>query len=140
EGGQHDPVGGAGDCGMVHVQSGPDRRESLPASATDRAATPDATPRLRDGDRRFWILACRWVPRWRESLLVVQPATVLGWHRRGRTAYWRWRSRCRRGGGRPRITGSCGLRIVRKRRPCSGRAVIVPQQSAQPLAAANEGA
>ena len=37
-------------------------------------------PRLRAGDRRFWILACRWVPRWRESLLVVQPATVLGWH------------------------------------------------------------
>jgi hypothetical protein len=37
-------------------------------------------PKLRGGDRRFWILACRWVPRWRESLLVVQPATVLGWH------------------------------------------------------------
>ena len=45
-------------------------------------------PRLRDDDRRFWILACRWVPRWRQGLLVVQPATVLGWHRRGWTAYW----------------------------------------------------
>jgi hypothetical protein len=22
-------------------------------------------PRLRDRDRRFWILACRWIPRWR---------------------------------------------------------------------------
>jgi hypothetical protein len=41
---QHDQVGGAGDRGMVHVQSGPDRRESMPASAVDRAATPDATP------------------------------------------------------------------------------------------------
>ena len=51
----------------------------------DERRTP--RPRLRDGDRRFWILACRWVPRWRESLLVVQPATVLGWHRRGWTAY-----------------------------------------------------
>ncbi len=58
-------------------------------------------PRLRAGDRRFWILACRWVPRWREFLLVVQRATVLGWHRRGWTAYWRWRSRQRRRGGRP---------------------------------------
>jgi hypothetical protein len=52
-------------------------------------------PRLRDGDRRFWILACRWVPRWREFLLVVQPATVLGWHRRGWGAMasvdgWSW--------------------------------------------------
>ena len=60
-------------------------------------------PRLRDGDRRFWILVSRWVPRWREFLLVVQPATVLGWHRRGWTAYWRWRSRRRTRGGRPRI-------------------------------------
>ena len=70
-------------------------------------------PRLRDGDRRFWILACRWVPRWRESLLVVQPATVLGWHRRGWTAYWRWRSRRRTGGGRPRIAGE--LRVLIRR-------------------------
>ena len=58
-------------------------------------------PRLRDGDRRFWILVCRWFPTWRDSLLVVQPNTVLRWHRRGWTAYWRWRSRPRRRGGRP---------------------------------------
>ena len=24
-------------------------------------------PRLRDGDRRFWILVCRWFLRWRDS-------------------------------------------------------------------------
>jgi transposase InsO family protein len=70
-------------------------------------------PRLRAGDRRFWILACRWVSRWRESLLVVQPATVLGWHRRGWTAYWRWRSRRRRGGGRPRVAGELRALIRR---------------------------
>jgi putative transposase len=70
-------------------------------------------PRLRDGDRLFWILACRWVPRWREFLLVVQPATVLGWHRRGWTAYWRWRSRRRTSGGRPRIAGEVRALIRR---------------------------
>jgi hypothetical protein len=43
-GGFHDQVGGEGVRGMVHIQSGPDRRESVPASAVDRAATPDATP------------------------------------------------------------------------------------------------
>jgi hypothetical protein len=58
-------------------------------------------PRLRDGDRRFSILVCRWFPTWRDLLLVVQPNTVLRWHRRGWTAYWRWRSRPRKGGGRP---------------------------------------
>ena len=31
-------------------------------------------PRLPDPDRRFWILACRWVPRWREFLALVHSA------------------------------------------------------------------
>jgi hypothetical protein len=34
-------------------------------------------PRLRDKDRRFWILASRWCPHWRKSLLVVTPGTVM---------------------------------------------------------------
>ena len=55
-------------------------------------------PRLRDTDRRFWILACRWLPHWREPLLIATPTTVLRWHRKGWKAYWRWRSRPR---GRP---------------------------------------
>ncbi len=59
-------------------------------------------PRLRDSDRRFWIVACHRFARWRETLIIVQPETVLGWHRRGWKAYWRWRSR-RSGGGRRRI-------------------------------------
>ena len=37
-------MGGEGDRGLAHIQSGPDRRESVPASAVDRAATPDAPP------------------------------------------------------------------------------------------------
>ena len=35
-------------------------------------------------------------------LLIVQPETVVGWHRAGFRLYWRWRSQPR--GGRPRIT------------------------------------
>ncbi len=60
-------------------------------------------PQLDDSDRRFWILACRWFSGWRESLLIVNPETVLGWHRKGWRAYWRWRSRPRSIGGRRRI-------------------------------------
>src|SRR5207247_11315461 len=37
---------------------------------------------------------------WRASLLIVQPATVLAWHREGFQLYWRWKSR-RRSAGRP---------------------------------------
>ena len=33
-------------------------------------------PRLQDQDRRFWILASRWCPHWRKSLLIVTPGTV----------------------------------------------------------------
>src|SRR5499427_8822860 len=48
-------------------------------------------PRLEDGDRRFWVLACRWFVDWRTSVLIVKPETVLRWHRRGWRTYW-----CRR--------------------------------------------
>ena len=50
-------------------------------------------PRLTDVDRRFWILVRRWFWGWREPLLIVKPETVIGWHRKGWRAYWRWRSR-----------------------------------------------
>src|SRR5262249_21900251 len=39
---------------------------------------------------------------WQSTLVIVQPATVLAWHRRGFQLYWRWKSR-RRPGGRPPI-------------------------------------
>ena len=58
---------------------------------------------LADADRRFWILACRWFSDWRRSLVIVQPDTVLGWHRRGWRADWRWRSRPRNRGGRRQV-------------------------------------
>lgn len=60
-------------------------------------------PRLKNVDRCFWILACRWFSRWRKALLIVKPETVLDWHRRGWKVYWRWRSRGRGKGGRRRI-------------------------------------
>src|ERR1700730_14112557 len=57
-------------------------------------------PRIRDADRRFWVLARRWFADWRRCLLVVKPETVLRWHRRGWQAYWRRRSRWGRKAGR----------------------------------------
>jgi len=60
-------------------------------------------PRIRDADRRFWVLACRWLADWRRSLLIVKPETVLRWHRRGWRAYWRRHSRWKGNAGRPPI-------------------------------------
>ena len=58
-------------------------------------------PALRWRDRAFWdILSCLW-PDWRQSLFIVQPETVIRWHRQGFRYYWRWKSRYR-WPGRPR--------------------------------------
>src|SRR5690349_18997486 len=58
-------------------------------------------PRLRRADRIFWVTLRRLWSRWREALLIVQPETVVGWHRAGFRLFWRLRSRTSQL-GRPR--------------------------------------
>ncbi len=52
-------------------------------------------PCFRLWDRLFWILFSRWWPQWRDSLIIVQPETVLRWRREGWSALWRYRARGR---------------------------------------------
>jgi hypothetical protein len=73
-------------------------------------------PRFRFSDRLFWLLLARWWPGWRDSLVIVQPATVLRWHRKGWSGLWRYRSRGRWRGGRPRISREIRRLIVRMAR------------------------
>ena len=40
-------------------------------------------PRLLPADPQFWMQARRWYSGWRDVLLIVQPETVLRWHREG---------------------------------------------------------
>src|SRR6516162_5760381 len=49
-------------------------------------------PRLARWDRVLWVWLSRVWAGWRSSLVIVQPATVLAWHRRGFQLYWRWKS------------------------------------------------
>jgi len=57
-------------------------------------------PRLTDADRLFWVtLSATWSD-WRDALHIVQPETVVRWHRQGFRYYWRWKSRHR---GRPKV-------------------------------------
>ena len=60
-------------------------------------------PQIRDRDRLLWIFLSRIWRSWRQPLLLVQPETVIRWHRAGYLAYWRFKSRTRRR-GRPRLT------------------------------------
>ena len=53
-------------------------------------------------DRFLWVWLYRIWPQALNAVVLVKPATVVGWHRRGFRLYWRWRSRSR-APGRPRI-------------------------------------
>ena len=60
-------------------------------------------PRLRRVDRIFWVTVRRLWSGWHETLLIVQPETVVGWHRAGFRLFWRLRSRTIKL-GRPTVT------------------------------------
>lgn len=59
-------------------------------------------PRLNPSDRAFWALLSRLLPDWPRHLTIVQPDTVIRWHRAGWRLYWRWRSDP--GRGRPKVS------------------------------------
>src|SRR6201997_4986788 len=54
---------------------------------------------LLSADRLLWVWLYRVRPQILESLVLIKPATVVKWHRKGFRIYWRWRSRCP---GRPK--------------------------------------
>ena len=60
--------------------------------------------RFRPSDRLLWLVLRQLWPRWRDALVLVQPATVDRWHREGFHRCWRRRSRRP---GRPRIDSEC---------------------------------
>jgi len=49
-------------------------------------------PQLSTGDRLFWILLAKGWREWRSALVVVQPDTVVRWHRQWLRRQWTWRS------------------------------------------------
>ncbi len=52
-------------------------------------------PRCTPTDRALLVLLASRVRAWRQALVIVQPETVLRWHRQGLRLFWRWRSRPR---------------------------------------------
>jgi len=70
--------------------------------------------RLRD--RLLCLLLVRWWPDWSDALLIVEPATVLRWRRSAWSGLWRYRSRWRWRGGRPRLPKKLRQLMVRTAR------------------------
>ena len=58
-------------------------------------------PQIAPADRGFWVFLSQVWSGWKETLVIVQPDTVVRWHRKGFRLYWR--SISRRGPGRPPI-------------------------------------
>ena len=56
---------------------------------------------LTNNDRWFLAQMYRWFPSILTVVTIVQPETLVRWHRAGFRGFWRWKSNSR--GGRPRI-------------------------------------
>jgi hypothetical protein len=65
-------------------------------------------------DRLLLVWLYRLYPALLDAIIIVQPETVIRWHRRGFRAYWRWKSR--HVGGRPRIDSEIRALIRRMSR------------------------
>jgi putative transposase len=60
-------------------------------------------PQLTPADRYFWVVLSRVWLDWRSALAIVQPDTVIAWHRKGFRLFWTWK--IRRGKlGRPAVS------------------------------------
>ena len=57
-------------------------------------------PQLSSLDRLLWVWLYRIWPQVIDAMVLVKPATVFQWHRKGFRLFWRWRSRRP---GRPKI-------------------------------------
>jgi len=70
-------------------------------------------PRFSTPDRLFWVILRRLWPDWRRVLILVQPETVILWHRAGFKLYWKWLSRNRPGVGRRSLSRELRELIIR---------------------------
>src|SRR5262245_66308095 len=51
--------------------------------------------RLSNADRLAFVWLYRLCPAVVDAVAVIRPETLIRWHRRGFTAFWRWKSRSR---------------------------------------------
>ena len=61
-------------------------------------------PRMGAVDKVFWVFARRFWGAWKQSLVLVNPETVVRWHRAGFRLYWSLISRVRKQLGRKKLS------------------------------------
>jgi putative transposase len=82
--------------------------------------------RLTDAARIAMVFWSRWF-KWKDALMVVQPDTLIRWHRRGFKLFWRWKSKP----GRPRLPGNIRALIAEmaKENPTWGQGRVASELS-----------
>ena len=60
-----------------------------------------STPKLVVADRLLFVWLYRLFPSVLNAVTIIQPETIVRWHRMGFRLYWRWKARSR--GGRPKV-------------------------------------
>jgi transposase InsO family protein len=70
-----------------------------------------SNPKLTVADRLLFVWLYRLFPSVLNAITIIQPETVVRWHRSGFRLYWRWKSRSR--GGRPRVPAGI-RRLIRE--------------------------
>src|SRR5882672_9684537 len=68
-------------------------------------------PKLAVADRLPFVWLYRLFPLVLNVATIVQPETIIRWHRTGFRLYWRWKSRTR--GGRPKVSAEI-RRLIRE--------------------------
>ena len=68
-------------------------------------------PKLTVADRLLFVWLHRLFPSVLNAITIVQPETIIRWHRTAFRLYWRLNSRSR--GGRPRIPGEIHLSLLK---------------------------
>jgi hypothetical protein len=76
-------------------------RDHAAAASAECASASGSEARLTAADRLLFLWLCRLFPSLRNTITIVQPNTVLRWHRSGFRLCWRWKSPSR--GGRPKV-------------------------------------
>ena len=77
------------------------RENALLRKQLEVACRQIARPRFTRADRGMLVLLARLSPTWRSATFLVQPATILRWHRQAFQLFWRRNSK--RAGAPPRI-------------------------------------
>jgi len=71
----------------------------------------ESRPRFTHAFRVLWVLLSKLWRGWDKHVHLMQPATVVKWHRTAFRFYWRWKSRIKP--GRPPISGEL-MALIRK--------------------------